>query len=501
MAVRTSLGASGSALAGQLLTESLLIATLGAVVGVAGAAAVISWMATGLPDVLSFPRIAGASMDGRVLGFAGTATAGTALLFGLLPAVKASRTAPAETLGSESRGVSRRTHVARDALVVIEVALSVVLLAGAGLFVRSFQALSDVDDGIEGEHVLVGRVNLAGDEYDEDGRKVALFDELMGRLSTTPGVEAVGGVTFLPMDGLGAATSYWVADRPAPPPDERPAADIRNVAGDYFGAMGIELLQGRTFDGRDREDAPQTVVVNRTLARTYWPDESPIGKRVIVNWLDDTPWEIIGVVEDVRVAGPGEAPREAIYMHYAKAAFFPWLHLTVRTTDEPTRVTNLVRRELAALDNTLPLGNVRVMSDIVGRSVAKPRTTSLLMLVFAGFATILAAVGLYGVLAYTVSRRVREIGVRVALGAEPGRVVRMIVSQGSRLVGVGLVLGLGAGLVANRLVSSLLYGVRPTDALSFVGATAVLSVVALLACAVPAARAVRVPPSEALRPD
>jgi predicted lysophospholipase L1 biosynthesis ABC-type transport system permease subunit len=222
---------------------------------------------------------------------------------------------------------------------------------------------------------------------------------------------------------------------------------------------------------------------------------------VVVNWVDHTPWEVVGVVEDVRMTGLAETPRESIYMHYAQATFFPWMHLTVRTRGDPTALAPSVRSVLRGLDPTLPLGSVRPMEEIVRATAARPRMTALLMMVFAGLATVLAAVGLYGVLAYAVSRRVREIGVRIAMGARPGTVLGMVIRQGASLAGVGLALGLGAALAGGRLLSSLLYEVEPSDPVSLLAAGAALFAVALMACAVPAWRASRVPPAEALRSD
>jgi putative ABC transport system permease protein len=478
-----------------------LISFIGAGLGIAGATLATRWMASNTPEAFSLPRVQDVSVDGRVLMFAAAVTVGTAIMFGLFPAVKAARTSPAGTLGEESRGPSQRTGAVRDLLVISEVGLSVVLLAGAALFARSFSTLMNVDDGLEVEQVMVGRVNLGGAGYPSDQEKVAFFEELMGRLATTPGVEAAGGTTFLPMDGLGAATGYWVTDRPVPAPEDRPAADVRNVTGDYFGAMGIELLQGRLFDSRDAEDGPQTIVVSRSLARMYWPEESPIGKQIVVNWVDDEPWDIVGVVEDVRMNGPEVEAREVVYINYAKGAFFPWLHVTVRGSGDPVDLTSIVRRELAEMDATLPLGSARLMQDIVGRSVARPRMTRALMLVFAALATLLAAVGLYGVLAYSVSRRLREIGVRIALGAEPTAVVRLVVAQGFRLVLIGLSLGAGGALVASRFVASLLYETSPADPWALGSAAGILALVGVLACLVPAWRAAHVAPTEALRPD
>lgn len=501
LAVRASLGAPRRALARQLFVESLVISSGGSALGVVASSVAIGWMANVMPSVFSLPRIEGAAIDGRALVFAALVTVAAAMTFGLVPALRSAARAPRLALGAGSRGASPRRGAARNVLVVAEVGLSMVLLTGAALFGRSFVALSSVDDGIEPENVVVGRVNLTSPGYSEARAKVAFFDELIDRLASSPEVGAAGGVTFLPMDGPGAATSYWPADRPEPDPDARRAADIRNVSGEYFQAMGIELLRGRWFDGRDRADGPQTVIVNRNLADRYWPDASPVGQRVVVNWVDEEPWEIVGVVEDVLTAGPAESPREAIYINYAKGTFFPWQQITLRGAVSSAHLADLLRREVTELDPELPVGRVRLMRDVVGTSVARPRMTAALMTVFAGLATLLAAIGLYGVLAYTVSQRVREIGVRLALGAEPGQVLRMVVGQGMGLIVAGLAAGVSVAVLASRSVSSLLFRVTPADPIAIVGAALILGLVAVLATTIPAWRASHVAPAESLKPD
>jgi putative ABC transport system permease protein len=501
MAVRTSLGATGRSLAGQLLVESLLVAALGAGLGIILAHGGTLALAGRMPDAFGLPRIDGAGVDGVVLGFAVLLTLVTGLLFGVVPAIQVSGTKPAATLAAEGRGPSQGTSRLRSALVIGEVAVSVLLLAGAALFGRSLNSLLSVDPGIDPQHVLVGRINLAGPDYPEPGSKVAFFEELTGRIAATPGVVAVGGISFLPMDGPGAATSFYPGDRPPPAEDDRDAAEIRNVTSGYFSAMGIELMQGRLFSSEDHVDAPQTAVINRSLADKYWPGGGAIGQPLVINWVDETPWEIVGIVEDVRTGGLSEEPRTVVYLHYSRATFFPWLQIAVRGIGDANALTSVLRKELRAMNPALPLGSVRVMEDIVRQSSARPRMTTILMLVFAGLATVLAAVGLYGVLAYTVSQRVREIGVRIALGAQRGDVVRMVVGQGARLVLVGLAVGMVLALVGGRVVASMLFGVAPTDPIALGGAGVFLFVVAIAACLIPAWRAATVAPGVALRSE
>lgn len=499
MAILTSLGATGRSLAGKLITESLTIATLGAGLGIGLAYLGVEVFSTRIPQAFSVPRLDAVQVDGTVLLIAVAATVLTGVVFGIVPALQAAFTSPASTLGAESRGPSRKTGLLRNGLVVAEVALSVVLLGGAALTGRSLGALMEVDPGFQPEQVLVGRVNLSGSAYGGDELKVQFYQELLSRLEGKPEIRAIGGVTFLPMDGLGAATSYFPMDRPAPDTEERPAADIRNVAGDYFQAMGIPLLDGRVFDTRDGPGDPGTAVVNRTLAEIHWPGESAVGKPIYISWETEEPWEIVGVVEDVRMAGLAQEPREAIYLSYPRAPYFSFMQIVARGAGDPAQLASVVRGELQAMDPTLPFGRVRIMDELVARSAARPRMTAFLMVLFAGIATLLAAVGLYGVLAYAVSRREREIGIRMAVGAGSREILRMVFRQGGVLVLLGLTLGLALALAGGRVAASLLYQVQPTDPIALGGAGLLLLAVALAAMAFPAWRASRVPPAEALR--
>ena len=502
MAVRTSLGAGRATLAGQLFVESTMVAALGAGIGVALAQWGTSLMVTRMPDAFALPRVEGAGVDASVLAFAVGVSVLTGLLFGIVPAVQAGGTSPAAVLGAEGRGASRGTGLVRNGLVVVEVAVSVVLVAGALLFARSFTALLEVDPGLDPERVLVGRVNLSGDPYSEDdGARVAFFHELQERVAALPGVERVGGISFLPLDGSAAGTSFWRGDRPEPEASSRPVTLVFNVTGDYFGAMGVNLLRGRLLGPEDRDDAPRAVVVNQAVADQLFPGEDPLGKPLVVNWDDLEPWEIVGVVEDVRTEGLDVAPRPATYFPRAQLQAFSHQQLVVRASVDPASVAPGIRSILGAMDPGVPLGSVRTMETLVDRAAARPRMTTALMAIFAALATLLASVGLYGVLSYAVSKRERELGVRAALGARASDVVRLVVVQGTRMAALGLVVGVAGALALGGVVSGLLFQVPATDPASLAGAATLLLAVALAACALPAWRASRVPPAEALRSD
>ncbi len=502
MAVRSALGASGGRLAGQLVVESLLLAGVGGVVGVG-----LAWVATrvltpGLLEAFALPRLGDVGLDGSVLAFAAAVTTATGLVFGLAPAWGAVRRGPAETLGAEGRGPSRRTGRLRRGLVVAEVALSVMLLTSAGLLVRSFRTLAAVDTGFEAERVVTGRINLTGERYRGAEPDLLFYADLETRLAALPGVEAFGGVSFLPLDGLGSATSYYPADRPVPPRDQWSVADIRPVVGDYFGAMGIERVAGRTFEATDDADSPRVIVVNRSLAEEAWPGEDPLGRPLAINWSDLEPWTVVGVVDDVVHTGMDQAPRPMVYHTLRQAPYFSFMTLALRTRagDVAGAVAGL-RSAVAAIDPAVPVTRVRAMDDLVRTATARPRMTAFLVTLFAGAAAALAAVGLYGVLAFAVARRVREIGVRMALGARATDVVALVTGQGLRLVALGLVLGLGGAALGSRVFEALLFGITAHDPWAFAAAGALFAVVGTAASVIPALRAVRILPGRALREE
>ena len=500
MAVRSSLGATGGDLARQLVAESVVLAGLGGLAGVGLAYLGTAMLAERMPAAFALPRVEQAGVDGTVLLFALAVTLATGLLFGLVPALQLRRAAPARTLNAEGRGPSRNTGRVRNALVVAEVALSLVLLVGAGLLMRSFTELLRVDTGIEAAGVLTARVNLQGADYPDIPSRQLFFRELVERVAREPGVVSVGANTILPMLGPGAATSFYDAGAPVPPREEWPVADIRNVEGDYFGTMGIELLEGRALEPGDRAGERQVVVVNQALARELWDGEAAVGRELAINWgpLDRT-WEVVGVVEDVRIVDPATPARPAIYHPFAQAAYRPYMHLAIRTGGDPAAFAPRLRAVMTELDPTVPLAQPIPMADVVGDAVARPRMTTFLMGVFAVVAAVLAAVGLYGVLSYTVARRVREIGLRMAVGADGGQVLRLVVGQGLGMVALGLVLGLAGAVFAVRMVTSLLFGVTALDPWAFGLAAGVLAITSLVAALVPAWRATRIHPATALR--
>lgn len=500
LAVRTSLGATGGRLAGQLLVESLVLAFLGAAGGVWLARVGTRLVAAAVPDAFALPRVEGAGLDGTVLLFAVGLTVVTGLLFGLAPAIQATRTAPAQTLNAEGRGPSRRTGRLRGALVVLETAVSVALLVAALLLGRSFASLTSVDPGLNPEHVLTARVSLSGPAYRDQQKQIHLFDDLVDRVKRLPGVTAAGGVTFLPMGSGAAGTSFYATDKPVRRRPDWPVADIRNVVGDYFGAMGIRVVRGRSFDARDRADAPPVAMVNQHLAETEWPGEDPLGKHLEISWGKMLGVEVVGVVNDVRLYGLDTEPRDAIYLPVDQKPLFGMIDLTVRTAGgDPMRLLPVVTRELHSLDPDVPLANAQPMTRVVGSSVARPRLTSTLMELFAALALLLAGVGLYGVLAYTVSQRSHEIGVRMAMGARPRDVLRLVVGQGLRLAGAGAVVGLAAGMAGSRLLNSQLFGIGSGDPVSFAAAAVFLLVTAAIASAIPAWRAARLAPAVVLK--
>jgi putative ABC transport system permease protein len=419
------------------------------------------------------------------------------MLFGMAPALKAGRTDPVDALKQGARETSGARSRTRAALVVAEVALAIILLVGAGLLIRSFERLLEVKPGFEADKVLTMRV--APGALLNDQQSAAFVEQVLERVRALPDVKAAGGISFPPFSGSLSATGFWRDDGPQPIPGEAPAAQTFVIAQDYFAAMGIPLVGGRTFDTRDRNGAPFATVVNQELANRVFPGEDPVGKRLHILWRHpQATYEIVGVVGSVRHLGLDRSPEPALFLANLQepGAF---LHLVIRTSGDPMRLAPAVKSVIRSIERDVPVSSVQTMEQYMERSVARPRFNMVLIAAFGGLALVLAAVGLFGVISYAVAQRTHEIGIRRALGAADGRVVTMVLKQGMTLAVAGVVLGLAGAFALTRFLETLLFATTPTDAVTFASVAAVLLAVALVACYVPARRAARVDPMAALR--
>ena len=501
LAVRAALGAGRGRLIRQLLAESIVLAAAGGAAGLALAWWGLQVLRAVVADRLPIQRLEMVGIDGRVLAFTMGATVLSGIVFGLIPALSAAGTSLNDSLKEGGRtGSSVRGKRTRSVFVVVEIALALVLLVGAGLLVRSFTRLMDVDAGFETDRTVTMRVSLPQSRYAQPEQRVQFFDRLLERIEQVPQVQSAGAVSFLPLVGLGAATSYQVVGEPAPPRGQEPVADVRVMTKDYFKAMGIPLVRGRLFDERQAADAANKVIVNETLARRHWPNADPIGKRIRISWNDPREDEIVGVVGDVVHAGLDAEVRGMTYWPIARFAYNS-MTLTIRTASEPTAVVSEIRRILREQDANLALADIKTMDDVVSRSVAQRRLMMVMLGIFAGAALLLAAVGIYGVIAYSVTQRTQEIGIRLALGAQRSAVLGMIVRQALALALAGVLIGAVGAAFLTTLMTDLLFGVEPFDPLTF-GVVAVgLTGVALLASYLPGRRATLVDPVIALRAD
>ena len=503
IAIRMALGARRWAIARQLLAESLLLAIAGGLLGVLGAIWGVEVLSKLLPESLS--KLQSISIDSRVFLFTLGVTVLTAIAFGAVPAFHAARANPGDTLGETGRdlagGVSGR--YLRRVLVVAEVALAVVLLVGAGLLIRSFQRLRQVDVGFKPDKLLTMRMVLPMPKYAKPENRRAFYDELLRRVDELPGVESAGMITFLPLSTSGMKFSFSVEGRNVPSDVQLPFALYRVVSPEYFSALGIPLQRGRFFDSRDSATATPAIIVNRHLAEQFWPGEEPTGKRLKIGAADSpNPWAtVVGVVGDVRQAGLYGELLPELYVPYTQERR-PWVaprDLVVRVNGDSAALVGAVREAVWAVDKDQPVSNVRTMDQVFALAVSRERFQMLLLALFATLALVLACVGLYGVISYAVAQRTHEIGVRMALGAQPRDVLRLVIRQGMVLTIAGLFIGIGVGLAVTRVMTDMLFGVTATDAVTFISVAVVLVVVAFLACYVPARRATKVDPMVALR--
>jgi predicted permease len=499
MAVRCCLGASPRRIATQLLTESVLLAGAGAALGLLFSVAALRLIRR-LPED-QIPRMDEVRLDPIVLLFAIGVTAACALMFGLAPALRAARVDLQTNLKDGSRGsASGSARRVSNAFVVVQFALSLVLLAGSGLLLKSFQRLLSVNPGFRAETVLVAHLQPPYPRYGDAKAVRSFYDRVLERVASIPGVRAVG-LTPRASFTRGNPQNNVIAEGREPKPGEPVVvSNVRSVTPGYFDAMGTPILEGRDFRATDGPDAPHVAIVDETFARHYWPNENALGKR-ISDQGDTTAnhwWTVVGVVPNVRHASLGEEPSLQVYQPFAQRT--PWtMYLIVRSTQEPRSLVPTIRRHVAAVDPEIPLYEVRTMAEAVASSLLTRRLTNWLLSAFAAAAFVLAAIGIYGVISIGVAGRTREFGVRMALGAKPGNVLQLVLQQGVWLAGAGIAIGLLGATWVVRFLRSLLFGVSAFDLPTFVAATAVLALVAIVACLIPARRATRVAPAVVLR--
>ena len=503
LAVRGALGADRARLVRQLLTESGVLALAG---GAAGTA--IAWLALGPLLALSagsIPRVDDVVVDARVFGFALAATLASSLAFGVVPALRAGRTVPEESLRGTGRVTAGRGRLRlRGALVATQVALAFLVVTGAGLMIRSFRGLTAVDPGFDPSNVLMADISLPAGDYPEPERVVGFTDALLERLRALPGVTAASATSALPLHETPGNWDFDLEGVPAPPPGQPAHSGDHVVIGPGFlDALGTPLIEGRAFGVGDRLDAPLVAVVNETLARMFFPGESPVGRRIRAT--GDTTWlTIAGVIGDVLYVSLDASPRPAWYVTYAQTpALYGAVSPTyiVRTEGDPASLGAAVRAAVRDLDPNLPITRMATLEEVVGDSVARPRFLTTLLVLFGGLAATIGAIGLYGVLAYTVTQRGREFAIRMAVGAGSAVIFARVLRDGLAIAVAGLLAGCALALIAMRLIESQLFGIAPRDPLTFLAVAGLLLAVALAACALPALRAVRVAPLEALRAD
>jgi len=499
IAIRAALGANRRRIFRQLLTESLLLGLISGALGLMLALWGMDLLLSAIP--IDIPFWMKFDLDGRVLGFTAACSLLTGFVFGTAPALEASNPDLNETLKEGGRsGAGGGRHRLRSLLVVAEIALSLVLLVGAGLMMRSFMSLQHVNAGFNPDGVLTAYIALPGAKYRPAEKRAAFFTQLLERVRGISGVQSAGTNSGLPLGGNNWGRSLTVEGFPVLSVGEAPAINHCVISPDYFAAMGIPILKGRDFDERDTREAQKVTIIDERLAREYWSNEDPIGKRIRFGPPEDNePWHtIVGVVREVKHDRLDASTRMSVYLPFAQMPI-GGSSLAIRSAGRPENITGAVRAQLRELDPDLPLTQVRPMTEVVARSVWQPRLYTALFAVFAAVALILATVGIYGVMSYAVTQRTREIGLRMALGAERKDVLKLVVGHGVVITAIGIGAGLAAAVGLTRLMSSLLFGVTTTDPITFAAVSVVLAGVALGACFVPAMRAAKVDPMVALR--
>lgn len=497
MAIRVAAGATRGRVVRQLLTESAMMALAAGTLGTLLASWGVDALVALSPQKL--PRAQEIGLNGQVLAFALVVSLLTGLLFGLAPALQARKvdlSAGLKGEGFQLIGGTSRNRL-QSLLVVSETALGLVLLVGAGLMIKSFVRLLQVNLGFRPQHVIAFRLSLADSRYPDPRGQAAFFQQLLERIKTLPGVRSVGMGRNLPISGQSMTSPVIIEGRPAPP-GERRLVQQAAVDPGYFSAMGIRIESGRSFNERDNAEATPVIILNQAFVRQFFPGENPLGKRLRTFFGKPVMREVVGVVGNVKHSGPARATPPEVYVPYAQEPG-PYMTVVVRTDADAATTIPAVRSAVLAIDRNEPLDQVATMESLFSESVARPRFFSWVLGAFGGMALILVAVGIYGVISYSVAQRVHEIGVRLALGAEQRDVLRLIIGQGLLLTGIGIVAGLAGALPLTHILAGLLFAVRPTDPATFVGVALLLMSVAMLASYIPARRAMKVDPMVALR--
>ncbi|MGE0461845.1 MAG: ABC transporter permease [Vicinamibacterales bacterium] len=500
LGVRAALGAGRGRLVRQLLSESLLLGVLGGAGGLALAVVFHRGLLLLVADRIPVPRLEQVALDGPVVLFTLLTSLVAGMAFGVVPALLTSK-AVADALREGGRhGGTVRSRRTLGLLVVSELAVSLVLLASAGLLINSFRQLQAIDPGFRPDGLLTARVQLPGARYDDEVRSAGFYTEALRRIAAIPGVRDQAAVSFLPMTSLGIGTSYYRADRPAPAAGEALSTAVRPVTPNWFRTMGIPQLAGRDFTAQDRADSLQVAIISETLARRDWPGENPLGRRIHVSIgrPGGVDYEVVGVVADIRMTSLLDDGGAAVYIPHTQLAI-GMMTFVVRTDLNPLSLVNSVGAAVRSLDPELPLADVRTMEDAVDQTLSRQRVLTVLLTVFAVMGLVLSGVGVYGVMAYSVAQRTQEIGVRMALGATPESVLRLVLGQALRLVALGVAAGLVCAVGVTQALTALLFRTSPLDPWTFGATTALLAAVATAASLAPALRGTRITPIQALR--
>ncbi|HMG04287.1 MAG TPA: ABC transporter permease, partial [Chthoniobacterales bacterium] len=504
IALRAALGASRGRIIRQLLTESVLLAGLGGLLGLLIAQWGTEALVAAVPQ--NIPRVSAIQLDGAVLGFTLLLSLGTGIVFGLVPAWQASHVDLNTALKSGTRGAGgvEGKHRARNALVMTEVALALILLICASLLIQSFARLGRVQTGMRTERLFTARIGLPEAAYPKPESIIAFFDQLMPRLRAIPGVESVTAVWPLPLSGSNNVSSFDIEEHPMPE-GQQPDSPMRIVGSDYFKTMGVPVRQGRGFEQTDQFKSTPVVIVNEQFVQKFFPGQNVVGKHIKPSWGigDEKPLmrTIVGVVGNVKHRTLNMEFTPEVYLSASQIPMDSMSIVARTNISNPAAITSAVRSELAAVDRNIPLVRVRVFDEYLARALARPRFNALLLSIFAGTALLLTAIGIYGVMAYSVSQRTSEIGIRIALGAGKNSIFRLVVGQAMAIVAISLVVGLVGAFAATRLLNSLLFGVGASDPITFLAIVLLVSIVAFLAAWLPARRATRVDPIVALRAE